>query len=656
MGLEFRRGSDLQRQGVVFASGEPVWTTDTNVLYVGDGVTAGGKAVTPTALNTTTLVVGYAVTASYALTFNTTTLVLQATTATYAGYAYSFNTNTLVTTATSAAYAYSFNTNTLVTTATSAAYAYAFNTNTLVTTAVTAYGLGPGIITISNTTPSTTSTSGALIVAGGVGIGGNVSVAGSIIPNSTASNLGSPTNPFGSIYVSPHTINIGTAPLGSVGNSLQVTGLIVTANTASVSTSTGAITIAGGIGIGGSAVIGDTVTATTAVVVSTATSVSTATGALTVAGGVGIGGNLFVGGNVTSTSQIILGTANTNNTLTGALQVAGGVGIGGNLFVGGIITATSIFAQTLTIDYTTVTQSVIVTPDIFTITNTTNASSTISGALVVSGGAGFGGNVYASQLYDNGLRVITGVNPLPSTYIGIQSLTTNSAVTSFTIVNLGVTNITTGTGILVNNATGTVQITLNTSTLMLQAVTATYALTATSAAYAYAFNTGTLVTTAITATYALTATSAAYAYAFNTGTLVSNAVTASALGTGIIAISNATSSTNTSTGALTVAGGMGIGGALYVANTSYVAGAQIVTSATIGNYVTNFNTNTLVTAAVTATYTLNVTGSSQPAITSVGTLTNVYVSGATHYVNTANVSAVYQYYNTLTNSLDTVFG
>ena len=41
----FRRGTDADRAGVVFATGEPVWTTDTNELYIGDGSTAGGLRV-----------------------------------------------------------------------------------------------------------------------------------------------------------------------------------------------------------------------------------------------------------------------------------------------------------------------------------------------------------------------------------------------------------------------------------------------------------------------------------------------------------------------------------------------------------------------------------------------------------------------------------
>jgi hypothetical protein len=41
------------------------------------------------------------------------------------------------------------------------------------------------------------------------------------------------------------------------------------------------------------------------------------------------------------------------------------------------------------------------------VTTTTNSTSTNSGALVVAGGAGFGGNVYAADLYSNGFQVVT---------------------------------------------------------------------------------------------------------------------------------------------------------------------------------------------------------------------------------------------------------
>ena len=72
------------------------------------------------------------------------------------------------------------------------------------------------------------------------------------------------------------------------------------------------------------------------VTVSTSTvASSTITGALVVAGGVGIGGKVYIG-NATS----IAGKDDTVSTTTGALVVAGGVGIGQDLRVGGIIYGT----------------------------------------------------------------------------------------------------------------------------------------------------------------------------------------------------------------------------------------------------------------------------------------------------------------------------
>ena len=60
MSLRIRRGTEAQRTGVTFDSGELVYTTDTKQLWIGDGVTAGGSPV-----------VGSNIT-GYGLTFNAT--------------------------------------------------------------------------------------------------------------------------------------------------------------------------------------------------------------------------------------------------------------------------------------------------------------------------------------------------------------------------------------------------------------------------------------------------------------------------------------------------------------------------------------------------------------------------------------------------------
>lgn len=45
MSLQFRRGASADRTSITPASGEPIFTTDTKKLYVGDGTTAGGVEV-----------------------------------------------------------------------------------------------------------------------------------------------------------------------------------------------------------------------------------------------------------------------------------------------------------------------------------------------------------------------------------------------------------------------------------------------------------------------------------------------------------------------------------------------------------------------------------------------------------------------------------
>lgn len=66
---------------------------------------------------------------------------------------------------------------------------------------------------------------------------------------------------------------------------------------------------------------------TTATILGTINSVSTTTGALKVAGGVGIAKDVYIGGKVN-----IQDTTSATNTTTGALQVVGGVGIQGDLY------------------------------------------------------------------------------------------------------------------------------------------------------------------------------------------------------------------------------------------------------------------------------------------------------------------------------------
>ena len=97
----------------------------------------------------------------------------------------------------------------------------------------------------------------------------------SIIPSATASyDLGSPSYRFRTLYVTSSTIDIGGVPLSVAGGNLQVAGATVgaassgttsafaiTNNTATTGTASGALVVAGGVGIGGDLYIGGTINA-----------------------------------------------------------------------------------------------------------------------------------------------------------------------------------------------------------------------------------------------------------------------------------------------------------------------------------------------------------------------------------------------------------
>jgi hypothetical protein len=143
-----------------------------------------------------------------------------------------------------------------------------------------------------------------------------------------------------------------------------------------------------------------------------------------------VNGGARINGILTATTSTIIGTTVATSTQTGALQVAGGVGIGGKLYVGGLANSTSsyiVYINTSTGELSYgVNSGGLSNPysGIFTITNTTSATSTITGALQVAGGIGIGGNLYASRVYANGTQL------LPTS---IQEFTASAGQTIFTV-------------------------------------------------------------------------------------------------------------------------------------------------------------------------------------------------------------------------------
>ena len=153
-------------------------------------------------------------------------------------------------------------------------------------------------------------------------------------------------------YSQSTAIGFNAQPLASnqvvLGTATEIVYLPGTRS--STNSSTGALQVVGGVGVGGNVningfmnIVNDASFNGNVVVYKTTPSTSSTSGALQVVGGVGIGGNLFVQSKTTmvgdtSFNGIVSLTNTTNSTGTnstsGALQVAGGVGIGGKLYVG----------------------------------------------------------------------------------------------------------------------------------------------------------------------------------------------------------------------------------------------------------------------------------------------------------------------------------
>lgn len=131
------------------------------------------------------------------------------------------------------------------------------------------------------------------------------------------------------------------------------------------------------------------VTATSIFISSSTIAVSTTTGALVVVGGVGIGGDLYVGGNFYAGGEAVLTTASF------AYSIAEGPDIKITISSS---TGFLVFSNTSTLQ--TVTDRGNVTNNQIRITNNTASTSTNTGALIVRGGIGVGGNAYVEGRVD----------------------------------------------------------------------------------------------------------------------------------------------------------------------------------------------------------------------------------------------------------------
>jgi hypothetical protein len=140
---------------------------------------------------------------------------------------------------------------------------------------------------------------------------------------------------------------------------------------------------------------------------STETSTTTDSGALVVAGGVGVGDNMNIGGPVR-----IYDLTSATSTFTGALIVQGGAGFNGDIY------AQRYFAEGEPLDNLYWNGGEISAP--LRIRNPAEATNTYSGALQVWGGAGIGGDLYVGESITLESRVQT-----DSVYFRMRNTATN---------------------------------------------------------------------------------------------------------------------------------------------------------------------------------------------------------------------------------------
>ena len=187
-----------------------------------------------------------------------------------------------------------------------------------------------GTANITNTTPSTSKTTGAAKVAGGLGVAGEIY-----------------TSTINADNAELNSINITSQKLLNIGGNVHALSDLVVTENAYVSnnlTIEGEIFAKTDLTVTENAYVSNNLTVTKNVIVSgDASTTSKTTGALTVVGGVGVQGNVhatrvnFEDAEIDSLT-VTDATASTSVT-TGAAKITGGLGVSGNVYASNIIVA-----------------------------------------------------------------------------------------------------------------------------------------------------------------------------------------------------------------------------------------------------------------------------------------------------------------------------
>ena len=492
-----------------------------------------------------------------------------------------------------------------------------------------------GTVTIRNNTDSTTTATGGLVVYGGVGInrsvyiGGNNNVAGNEIVTGDVSinggDLQTSQTTFNLLNTTATTINFGGASTSMIIGANAAGTVTIRNNTNATTTATGGLVVYGGVGIGGNLYVGGTINGTIS-------NAGNATNILTTATTTASSYFLtFVDSNnaVAAYEAVYTDAGLTYNPSSDLLTLSGNITInGGSLqtnqttftLLGTTVTTASVLSSGTAITIGELTGFTAVRNQ-FTVTNITAASSTVTGALQVSGGAGIGGNLYVGGTVHGTVNSATNLAGGAAMSVVYQSAANTTAflaagTAGFILQTNGTgaapswvsaSGVSAGSANTATNADNIRTVTRNTAaTHFLTFVdsdnaTNAYELLYTDPGIAYnpssdlltlngniTVNGGSLQTNQTT--FNLIDTTATTVNAFGAGTAITIGAT-----TGATTIRNATTITSTTaasstaTGALQVRGGAGIGGNLYIGGNAVVAGNLTIQGATtiVDSTVTN---------------------------------------------------------------------
>ena len=403
----------------------------------------------------------------------------------------------------------------------------------------TTYGtFKTGSIILANTTGTSSPTTGAFTVAGGVGVGGNIYVSGVVTATTFIGNLTGTASTATSAAVAYSLASTSTTQVGFAVSAFTATSAAIAYSVASTAT----LQV-------GSALFA--VTATSAAIAYSLVNTSTFQSGFAV--------NAFTATSAATAYSWTGGTVPNASTFSSLVTANGGLSLGSSptypLLIQGSQSSNIIINANMTMAFTGTAAYFFSAQH--GLTPTTATVNTYYGMLFLPT---LNNTSTYTQMYGNFSRLDAGA-----------SATTGSAVTTWVgfssqnpFRNTGAqTTLTTHKGFEALDVTG---------------------MTATNVR---GIDLGIVVGSNRFNVYAQGSASNYFNGSVGIGTAGPNAkldVVGSARFSGTATITDVTTSTSTGTGALVVAGGVGVGGSIYAASTSYIAGAQIITTATIGSF------------------------------------------------------------------------